>query len=338
MRLLAADIGGTKTLVALFQADDQGRLTNERVQRYDSPAFADFDLVVERFLETEARGADIAAACVAVAGPVKRTERGAVAQVTNLPWRLDSQRLEQRFGIDVVNLINDFEAVGYGIETLNAEDLVVLQAGRVRRQGPRVVIGAGTGLGVAQLVWAGDHYEIMPSEGGHVDFAPNGAEQVGLLEFLAEHYGHVSVERVLSGNGLVNIYEYLCVQHPAEVVGELRERMGREDPPAAIADYAAQHGESLAAQALNLFVSIYGAHSGNLALTALPYGGLYVAGGIAPKIIDRLRDGRFMEAFSDKGRMSDLTAEIPVFTVIQPQVGLMGAAHAARLAQHRQES
>lgn len=331
MRLLAADIGGTKTLMSLIDADESGVLSVYRERRYDSAAFGEFDELAEDFLETRDGGDRIAAASFAVAGPVKRTERGATAQVTNLPWRLDSQRLEQRLEVERVHLLNDFEAVGYGIETLGAEDLVVLQACRERPRAPRVVLGAGTGLGVAQLVWNGDHYGVMPSEGGHVDFAPNGPEQTGLLGFLAERYGHVSVERLLSGSGLVNIYEYLCVRYPAEAVGDLGRRVHEDDPAAAIAAYAEEHHDSLAAQALDMFVAVYGAHAGNLALTSLAYGGVYVAGGIAPKIIERLTDGRFTEAFNDKGRMSALTAEIPVYVVTNPRVGLMGAAHAARV-------
>jgi glucokinase len=329
MRLLAADIGGTKTLLALAEWND-GQLNIVREHRYDSGDYPLFEAIVTDFLARLApEQRPIQRACFAVAGPVIATQDGAAARITNLPWRLDSRRLADEFGLPAVRLINDFQAVGYGIEVLVENDLVTLQAGRARAGAPRVVLGAGTGLGTALLVWDGARYRVLPTEGGHVDFAPNGARQQRLLAWLAQRHGHVSIERLLSGPGLATIYEFLCGEEPQRVDAELAERMRTQDAAAAISEYAMSHGDGLADEALALFVSIYGAHAGNLALLTLPHGGLYVAGGIAPRILARLSDGRFLAAFNDKGRMAHLTAEIPVAVVINSKVGLLGAAHYA---------
>lgn len=329
MRLLAADVGGTKTLLALAElADGRLRLLQER--RYDSGGYADFESIVADFLARLApEQRRIRHACFAVAGPVMTAGGSEVARITNLPWRLDTRRLAEAFALPAVRLINDFQAVGYGIELLDEGDLVTLQAGRPRGEAPRVVLGAGTGLGTALLVWQGTRYQVLSTEGGHVDFAPNGAQQQRLLAWLAQRYGHVSIERLLSGPGLAAIYEFLSGEEPARVNAELVQRTRTQDAAAAVAEYAMIHGDGLADAALALFASIYGAHAGNLALLTLPYGGLYIAGGIAPRILARLSDGRFLAAFNDKGRMAHLTAEIPVAVVINPKVGLLGAARFA---------
>lgn len=332
MSLLAADVGGTKTLLALAEDGDDGiRLTRER--RYDSRAYPGFEAMLTDFLAGlgPARR-DIERACFAVAGPVITAEDSEMARVTNLGWRLDNRRLAAELALPAVRLINDFQAVGHAIERLGENDLVVLQPGRPRAAGPRTVLGAGTGLGTALLAWDGAHYRVQPTEGGHVDFAPNGALQLDLLAWLAQRHGHVSIERLLSGPGLAAIHEYLCARWPERVDADLARRMQTQDAAAAVTEHALTHSETLAGEALALFVAIYGAHAGNLALLTLPYGGLYIAGGIAPRILPRLADGRFMAAFNAKGRMAHLTAEIPVAVVINPRVGLLGAASFAARA------
>lgn len=329
MSLLVADIGGTKTLLALAEYGDDGiRVTQER--RYDSGAYPGFEAMLTEFLAGlgPARR-DIERACFAVAGPVITAGGSEMARVTNLGWRLDNRRLAAELALPAVRLINDFQAVGHAIELLGENDLVVLQPGRHRLPGPRTVLGAGTGLGTALLAWDGARYRVLPTEGGHVDFAPNGALQLDLLAWLARRHGHVSVERLLSGPGLVAIHEYLCERQPDRVDAELARRMRTQDAAAAVTEHAMTRGETLAGEALDLFVAVYGAHAGNLALLTLPYGGLYIAGGIAPRILPRLAGGRFMAAFNDKGRMAHLTAEIPVAVVINPRVGLLGAASVA---------
>lgn len=335
MRLLAADIGGTKTLLALAE-DDGERLHVIEERRYDSADFAGFDLVVDDFLSTHTGGPPVQRACFAVAGPIAADGLG--AHVTNVGWNLDARRLGRRFAIPAVRLINDFQAQAYGIDALGPQDLRVLQQGAPQPRGLRTVLGAGTGLGVAQLVWQEDRYRALPSEGGHADFAPNGALQRELLAWLGELHGaHVSIERVLSGPGLASLYRFLAMRHPDKVSVELERAMTEGDPAAAVSLFALAAGaQGLAREALDLFVSIYGAYAGSLALVTLPYGGLFVSGGIAPRIIDAIVEGdRFIDAFNDKGRMSRLTASIPVAVVMNPQVGLLGALQVAREASER---
>lgn len=331
MRLLAADIGGTKTLLALAETrGERIRIVEEK--RYNSADFAGFELIVDDFLTNQGGGAGVSAACFAVAGPLAPDGRS--AHVTNVGWNLDAQRIGQRFAIPSVRLINDFQAQAYGIEALEPQDLRILQRGTPQPHRLRTVLGAGTGLGVGQLVWQGSRYEALPSEGGHADFAPNGALQRDLLAWLGELHGaHVSIERVLSGPGLATVYRFLAQRHPEKASAELERAMMDGDPAAAVSLFAMAAGaQGLAREALDLFVSIYGAYAGSLALITLPYGGLFVSGGIAPRIIDAIvEDDRFIAAFNDKGRMSRLTASIPVAVVMNPQVGLLGALRVARM-------
>lgn len=301
--VLAGDIGGTKTLLLLAEADGLRTVKEERFENRDYP---DFSSILARFLGSERP----TAACFAVAGPVSDNR----ADMTNLPWSLDGHALEKELGFPV-RLINDFEAVGYGIDALADADLETLQTGQPQPQGVRAVLGAGTGLGEGFMVWQGNGYQVFPSEGSHADFAPADERQEGLLHYLREKYGHVSWERVVSGPGLVEIYACLG---------------GGEADPAVIAEAALAGKDAVAVDALDLFVSAYGAEAGNLALKLLPRGGLYVAGGIAPKILPKMKEGGFMEAFLAKGRFAGLLATIPVHVVKNPNVGLLGAALAAR--------
>jgi glucokinase len=311
--ILAADIGGTKTLLQLTHADG----TVLREQRYDSAAYADFETLLDEFLRA-ANSADIAAACIAVAGPVT----GAQAKVTNLPWLIRADALQQRFAIPHLRLINDFQAVGYGIDALTANDLLVLQTGRAEAQAPRAVIGAGTGLGEGILVWQQGHYEALPTEGGHVDFAPTSAVQRDFLAYMCERQARLSYEEVLSGKGLVNLYRFFVQRHGATPLAL--------DFDAAAVSSAAERGDEPAAQAVEMFVRIYGAQAGNLALTCLAAGGVYIAGGIAPRLRERIADGSFITAFRDKGPMKSLLTHYPVTLILDTQVGLKGAALVAR--------
>jgi glucokinase len=328
MRLFAADIGGTKTMLALAEADAESiGLVSE--QRLENSAYDDLDALLDAFLAQFGRaGSAIDAACCAVAGPVSADGRS--ARLTNRGWDIDADRISRLLDHATTRLINDFTAVGYGIDRLAETDIERIQAGQPRSGAPRVVIGPGTGLGVGWLVHNGERYQVYPSEGGHVDFAPNGALQRELLAWLVQRYhGHVSAERIVSGSGLVDIYRFLCERELAQGRGQLDPALAAPDPAAWVSNRAREVPGSLAGHALDLFVSVYGAVAGNLALTVLPYGGLYLAGGITPKIMDRLRDGRFLAAFNDKGRMSTLAATIPVAAVMNPAVGLLGALQAA---------
>lgn len=318
--LLAGDIGGTKTLLRLFEAG--GDALAER--RFDSAAFASLNRIVAEFL-SDFPPLALAAACFGVAGPVE----GGRASITNLPWQIDEASIAAEFHIPQVRLINDFQAVAYGIEALESQDLATLQAGAPQQGGVRAVIGAGTGLGEGFMVWQGGYYAAFPSEGSHADFAPTDALQIELLRHLAARYGHVSYERLVSGPGLINIFEFLCDSRGQQATAELQSAMKAGDPAAAISDYAMSGKDGLAVSALDLFARIYGAESGNLALKVLARGGVYIAGGIAPQIMGKLEEGGFLREFADKGRFAGLLGDIPVHVVLNPKVGLMGAARVA---------
>lgn len=323
--ILAGDIGGTKTLLQLAAVQD-GVFHPLCERRFDSAAHDDFSSLLEEFMRAAAplpaAARPVAAACFGVAGPI----HGQSAKITNLEWTIDAAEVGARLGIGSVCLINDFTAVGCGIEALHEDDLASLQEGEPELRGARAVLGAGTGLGEGILVWQGDHYQALPSEGGHVDFAPADEEQDGLLRYLRPVFGHVSCERILSGAGLVKIFEYLTASGLEAATAPLRQAMLENDPAAAISAFGLDGRDPAAMRALDMFISIYGAQAGNLALTTLARGGVYVAGGIAPKIIARLRQGGFVRAFNDKGRFSGLMRRIPVHVVMNPKVGLMGAA------------
>ncbi len=324
MPVLAGDIGGTKTLLQIADFAHEGyRVLAER--RFENQAYRSFSAIVDEFIDENAARDHLTAACLGVAGPITATSVGEQVKLTNLPWIVDSQTLRKDFGIPKVRLINDFQATGYGVDLLSPTDLVPLQEGITEPGGVRALIGAGTGLGQGLLFWRGDHYEPLPTEGGHVDFAPTDATQLELLRYLWKQYGRASYERVLSGRGLINIYHFLCER--AQCVEPFKHDGG--DHAAAIAQAAAQ-GNALALEALQIFVKIYGAQAGNLALTVLATGGVYITGGIAPKILTHIQQGGFIAAFRDKGRMSPILLRIPVYVVTNPAVGLMGTALAAQ--------
>lgn len=320
-QLLYGDIGGTKTILQLAEVAE-GNIRECCTKRYDSAAFATFSDILRDFLG-QATTQPPPAACFAVAGPIAAQQ----ATLTNLPWQISSATIAQEFSIAAVKLINDFEAVALAIENLPSSDLTTLQTGQPHAHAMRVVLGAGTGMGVAWLTPVNNRYVAWPTEAGHIDFAPVTALQAGLLEWLQQRFGHVSVERILSGSGLTNIFKFLQMQSttPDLPVIELEEDNG-----AAVTALAQSGKHPAALQALELFAEIYGAYAGNLALAGLCRGGVYVAGGIAPKMIDTLRGGGFMRAFRAKGRFSALLHEIPVHVVTNPAPGLLGAQQEAR--------
>lgn len=323
--ILAGDIGGTKTLLQLGAAD--GTAAPILTKSYSSAAYPGLAEMLEDFLR-EAGTSDIAAACFALAGPVF----GRRVTLTNLPWAVEADALAARFGIAQVMLINDFAAVGHGIPALPPDDLLTLQAGAPQAHGVRLVVGAGTGLGVAWLSWQNGRYAVHASEGGHMDFAPLDAIQYELLCYLQQRHGHVSCERIVSGPGLVAIFEFLRDSARGTPSPQLIAAMAAGDPAAAIAQFSSRGDEPVARLALDMFVEIYGAFIGNLALAALPCGGIYIAGGIAAKIVPCMQQGSFMRAFLDKGRYTQLLERMPLYIVMNPQVGLMGANRVARSA------
>jgi glucokinase len=289
-----------------------------------SREFPAFERAVARFL-AEGPRIVVDAACFGVAGPV--VDGRCVA--TNLPWVLDEARLASSIPAARVRLLNDLEATGYGVLELPPTSFATLQAG-APRPGNMVLIAAGTGLGEALLIWDGARHHVVGSEGGHADFAPRTDLEVELLRFLGKEFGRVSYERVLSGPGLLGIYRFLRERGGAAEPAWLRARIEREDPSAVIAEVGLAGGHPLCVQALDLFAGVYGAEAGNLALKALAVGGVFIGGGIGPKIRAKLEDGTFVTAFRDKGRFAVLMASIPVRLSLEPRAALLGAAHVAR--------
>lgn len=315
MRFLAADIGGSSARLLLGEAIGDGWWELRR-EVHASPDFEDFDALLEAFV----RPGDAArVACFALAGPAGATE----ARLTNLPWRLSTPALQARHALRRVELINDFAAQGYGLGHLGPTSLATLQAGQPEAGGVRALIGAGTGLGVALIVPGPEGDRILPGEGGHADFAPQDAEQEALLHTLRATHPRVSLELLLSGHGMERIHRFLAGQP------EHATRL----PDAAAITAAALAGDATADAALRLFARIYGSTAGNLAVTVLPRGGVYLSGGIAPKILDYLNRAEVLEAFRDKPPMRQLLETIPLHVVLDDHLGLYGAAErAARLA------
>jgi glucokinase len=312
MKIVAGDVGGTKVLLQLVDVSKAGRIVAEE-QRYESSAYVTFDEILGAFVKKHVAG-PIEAACFAVAGPVFADR----AEVTNLAWSLDGMELGRKFSIGRVSLINDFYAVALGVPMLAPADSLVLNAGIPVQFAPIAILGAGTGLGEANLVHDGVKWNVLPSEGGHADFAPQDEEQTRLFLALHTKYGHVSWERLLSGMGLVNIHNFLTG----------KDRPYDETLPVEIAKALAS-GDPFAARTFAIFVDVYGAEAGNMALRLLARGGVYLGGGVAEKNIDQFTDGRFMQAFLRKGRFQQILAAIPVNLITNPKVGLLGAAEMA---------
>ncbi len=331
--ILAGDIGGTKTTLALFaQRREFPGFARPAVSlaTYDSRAFPRFEEILRDF--SERQRPSLAAASIGIAGPV----RGNRCQTTNLPWMVDGAELAHSLGLRELSLINDLEAVGYGIDVLRPDELAELQPGAADATGNRAVIAAGTGLGEAGLYWDGTAHHPFATEGGHADFAPTDELELGLLQFLQRQHGHVSWERVVSGPGLVEIYRYLQQGGEVHLDGEppeLAAEMASGDPGAVISRHAASGTSRLCRRALDLFVKLYAAEAGNLALKTMATGGVYIGGGIAPKNLERMTSGTFIESFRSKGRMRPLLEAMPVRMLLNADTALLGAAHhAAALA------
>ena len=324
MNVLAGDIGGTNARLAVVEvAGTAGRIVVER--RYPSRSAPGLGPIVRRFLDDV--GSPPARACFGIAGPVVDGE----CRTPNLPWVVDARSLAAELRIPQTAIINDFVAVGYGVGLLGPADLVTLQPGTPAEYGTIALIGAGTGLGQGFLVWHGDAYRVHSSEGGHVAFAARDAIEWGLRGTLLDAFGHVSYERILSGSGLARVYHYLADTDFAPERPEVRREMQDEDPAVVVTRHALAKDDALSVKALDLFVSVYGEQAGSLALTVLATGGVYVAGGIAPRIVPKLQDGTFVAAFRHQGRLSDLATRIPIHVITSPDVGLLGAAaYAAR--------
>jgi glucokinase len=325
MIVLAGDIGGTHARLAFYERHEKS-LRELLVRIYLNERFDDFAAVLRQFMsETPLRPQ---ASCLGVAGPVV----GGQTQITNLPWIVSAQHVADDLQVQHSHLLNDLEATAYGVFALKAHDLEVLQRGDPQ-SGNACIIAAGTGLGEAGLIWTGQRYLPVACEGGHASFAPTSPLEMQLWSFLTDRFGHVSCERVVSGLGLVNIYSFARTLLPHSEPESLRDRL--QTPEAAsLISQAASDGTSPAAQmAMELFVKCYAAEAANLALKMMSRGGVYIAGGIAPKILPQLRHPQFLEAFIRKGRMGELLRTFPVRVILNPQVALMGAAWFAAFGQ-----
>jgi glucokinase len=324
--ILAGDVGGTKVHLALYDFAN-GRLHPIRDQKFPAHEFGSLDDVVHKFLAGDGtdstKGGDILAACFGCPGPV----RDGRLKLTNLPWTLDTRDLVKSLGIPHISLINDLEANGYGIPELAPESIFTLHEGDPEATGHAGLMAAGTGLGQALLIWDGQKHRPIASEGGHADFAARSNREIALLEYLRSTLkGRVSWERVVSGLGIKNIYAFLRDVEKINEPGWLHDRMLCEDPNAVIGQCAEDGSSSLCFETMKIFTGAYGAEAGNIALQVLATGGMYLGGGIAPKILKTLKNGTFTQAFMDKGRLSPMVESVPVRVILDDTCALLGAA------------
>ena len=323
--ILAGDVGGTKVHLALYNFAG-GRLAAVRDHKFPATEYATLDEVVKAFLaQAGETKEEIVAACFGCPGPV----RDGRLKLTNLPWTLDERDLQKSLGIEHIFLINDLVANGYGIPELAPESVFTLHKGDASSVGHRGLVSAGTGLGEALLIWDAkkQRHTPLPSEGGHCDFAPRTDREIELLNSLRRTLkGRVSFERVVSGIGIKNVYAFLRDDQKMEEPAWLRERMVVEDPNAVIGQCAEDGSSEICFETLQIFTSAFGAEAGNVALKVLAMGGIYLGGGIAPKILKTMRDGQFMKAFLDKGRLSPLLEALPVRIILDDTCALLGAA------------
>lgn len=316
--ILAGDVGGTKVRLALF--DLEGHL--QREERFVSREFLNFQDLLTTFIKGST---EIRAACFGIAGPVYDRK----CKTTNLPWDISATDLEKNCHIPRVDLINDLEANAWGLQCLPSEDFFVINEGKIK-EGNQALISAGTGLGEAGLYWDGKKHHPFASEGGHADFGPTYLEEVQLLSYLMGKYGHVSYERVISGQGLYELYSFLIDTKLEREDPKIRELMQHEDPPRVITEHGSSGVCPVCARACRLFLSLYGSEAGNLALKFFAVGGVFIGGGIAPRLAPLFRRGEFMQAFLNKGRFFSLLSGIPVKIVLNDRAALLGAFRYAR--------
>ncbi len=324
--VIAGDIGGTKTHLGLFLKGEK-RPVPKVIETFSSQNAPGLEHIIRQFLEIHP--VPVCHACFGIAGPVVNGK----SKTTNLPWRISADRIKKQFNFHHVRLVNDLTATAMAIPLLNKEELCPLnQAGSIKNRN-LALIAPGTGLGKAILIYQNDRYLPIPSEGGHADFAPNSEAEMKLWRYLRQHYGHVSVERVLSGSGLVNIYNWLKDSGRFNEPEWLQQKRKGMDPAKVITEAALSNKEPGCVEALNTFVSIFGAVAGNLALTGMTSGGVYLGGGIPPKILPKLKEDIFIKAFTNKGRFKDFLDKIPVKVVLNDKAALIGAAYCAAMIQ-----
>ena len=317
--ILAGDIGGTKTCLGFFELE-RGTLRSKRISSYPSEDYRDLKSILKEFMK--GHHADLQGACFGIAGPIDHGN----CRATNLPWVVDQAVLKRILKIKKVSLINDMEATANGIQVLPKKAFAVLNPGKPEPKGNIAVIAAGTGLGEGMLLWDGKRYRAEGSEGGHADFAPCNKTELDLCRYLFDKFGHSSYERVLSGPGLLNIYQFLKEKKGGQEPAWLTKELAQDDPGFVITENAHDKLNKLCVKTMDLFCAIYGAEAGNLALKLLARGGVYLGGGIAPKILLKLQDGIFKKAFRNKGRFSKFLSKIPVYVILEEKTALYGAA------------
>jgi glucokinase len=318
--ILAGDIGATRTRLAAFETEGN-KLKIVVEKTYKSLEHQGLQEIISEFVKTE--GIPVHSACFGVAGPV----RAGKSKISNLPWTIDSRELATQLRLNAVGLINDLEAYAYGIDALESKDFVTLSEGVEDAEGNRAVISARTGLGIAGLYWDGFRHHPFPCEGGHADFAPKSELESELAAYLRKKYGHVSCERILSGPGIKNIYDFLRDAQKVEEPPWLEKQMAEtKDPPALISKLASEGKATICDQTLKMFVSVYGSETGNCALNFMATGGIFIGGSIAAKNLARMQDSVFMKSFLEKGRMKTLLADMPVKIVLNDDSGIIGAA------------
>lgn len=313
--ILAGDIGGTHTRLALFE---KGKMIVEK--KFDSKKYKGLQQAIEEFLR-ETKG-KVERACLGVAGPV----RNGVCKATNLPWIIDSHELSRNLSIPFVRLLNDLEANAYGIRVLKKDELLLLHQGQPSQQGNQALISAGTGLGEAGLYWDGIEHRPFACEGGHADFAPRDEMECELLIFMKKKFGHVSYERVISGPGLFLLYQFLIETKREKAKSEVQRAMEETDPSVVVSEWGRTNRDSACSRAVDWFISLYGAEAGNLALKFLSLGGVYIGGGIAPILKERMQSRLFLNAFFNKGRFQGLLESISVWMILNNDAALLGAA------------
>ena len=320
--ILAADIGGTSSRLAAFEFCE-GRWTARVEEVFPSARFASLEEIASRFVTRYKLS--ISRACFGVAGPVCNGQ----VKTPNLAWTVEASRLAAMLGLPKVSLINDLEANAWGVAALRPEELATINPGAIDAEGNIAIISAGTGLGEAGLIWDGHEHRPFACEGGHADLAPRTPLEAELLAWLWERFGHASYERVVSGPGLANIYRFLRERDKSQPSKEVEAQIGLKDLSAVISQSALSGSDPVCMQAMELFVGFYGAEAGNLALKMMSTGGVFLGGGIAPKILPKLQSQTFVEAFLGKGRLRPLLEAMPVRVILNDKTALLGAARCA---------
>ncbi|MCK4842704.1 MAG: glucokinase [Methylococcales bacterium] len=324
--ILVGDIGGTKTILALYE-QERTIWSCSKKQTFASADFETFEKLLDCFL-ISVLDLSVQSVCIGVAGPTVNGD----CTTTNLPWELKSIDIARQLGTEKVKLLNDLEATAWGVLNLPDEDFVELNSAAKKQQGNIAILAAGTGLGEALIIWSDEKHHVVATEGGHTDFAPRNELEIGLLRYLMEIYpDHVSNERVVCGQGLVDIYQYLKSINYAKVDGDVAYRMSQEDPAAVIGEKGCKRDDELCVKALDLFCEIYGAEAGNVALKCLPKAGVVLAGGIAAKILPSLQRGGFMQGYLAKGRYKELLKTMAVKVCLNQEAGLLGAVNYTKL-------